>query len=200
MQGSLSKKHGELEAGILASRIQQRYVTLYAKRSRFQDRRLQFHVDHLIMPVLALYQVLLEMNDDAQETLDEVGEIIGEVLMNKMEVLIRLMRYFPDPFYILRRIVLLVNQIVFPKSGWVIDYITDDDQVIAFDIHGCFFVDVLADYGVPELAQVFCRFDDDIGALFPPDIGWKRKFTLARGGSFCDFRYEKQFKSKRNEE
>lgn len=191
VQQGLTKKYGEVEAAFLAGRIQQRYEELYKHRPRFRDCRLQFHVNQSIIPVLALYQVLLDQAGNSQRALTEVQELIIKVVMGKGGFMIRLLQYFFDPFSVLRRAVRFVNRTAFPASGWDIQYTVDDRQAIAFNIHGCLYMNVLSAYGVPELTQVFCQFDDAIAELFPSQITWKRESTLARGGSLCDFRYER---------
>ena len=190
IQKTLTKKFGDVEAALLAGKVQQRCEALFSSRPRFHDRRLQIHMDQIILPVLALYQVLLEKDETSSVAMGIVLEFMDDVARTKASFLIRLLQYFPDPFSMLRRTVRLVNRIAFPSSGWAIEYTVDDDKAIAFNIQGCLFVNVLDAYGVPELAQVFCQFDDAIGALFPSQIVWRRADTLARGGKYCDFRYE----------
>lgn len=189
IQKRLAEKYGEVEAAFFVGKLQQRYEVLYSERPRFSDRKLQTHVDELIIPILALYQGLIEKTGDAERSLVEVHELMTRVVSGKSQKIIPLLQYFSDPFSMMRRAVRLVNKTVFPASGWDIEYIQDDTEAIAFNIHKCLFMNIFTAYGVPELTKVLCQFDDDIAELFPPQILWQRRSTLARGAELCDFRY-----------
>lgn len=189
VQQGLQEKHGEVEAAFLAGRVQQRYEELYAHRPLFHSRRVQVHINQNVLPALALYQVLVEQRGDRQSALQEVQDLLLHILMSKGRLAMRLLQHVPDPYAVLRRAVRLVNNAAFPAPAWDITYLTDDKQVIAFEIHTCLYVNVLAAYGMPELAQIFCQVDDALAASFPAGIIWKRESTLARGGQSCDFRY-----------
>jgi hypothetical protein len=189
VQQGLQEKHGEVEAAFLAGRVQQRYEELYIHRPLFRNPRVQVHINRNVLPALALYQVLVEQCGDRQRALLEVQKLLLQVLMSKGRLVMRLLHHVPDPFAVLRRAVRLVNKAAFPAPAWDMTYLVDDGQVIAFEIHDCLYVNVLAAYGVPELAQIFCQVDDALAANFPAGISWERESTLARGGQCCDFRY-----------
>jgi L-2-amino-thiazoline-4-carboxylic acid hydrolase len=191
VQKGLSEKYGELEAAFFVANLQQRYEQLFAERPRFSDHTLQTHVDELIIPVLALYQELLEKTGNSERSLEEVHDLMLQVVVGKSRAIVPLLGYFSDPFSILRRAVRLINRTVFPTAGWDIEYIQDNQIALAFKIHDCLFMNILAAYGVPELTKVFCKFDDDVAELFPKQILWKRVSTIARGAELCDFRYER---------
>ena len=190
VQKKLAGKYGSVEAAFLAGKLQQRFEVLYLERPRFGEHKLQAHVDELIVPVLALYKVLLEKTGDKESVLVEVHDLMSAVVMGKGGMMISTLNKFPDPFSILRRAICFVNRAVFSAPGWNIEYIQDDHSAIAFNIHNCLILNILTAYGVPELTKVFCQFDDDIAALFPPQILWKRENTMADGADLCDFRYE----------
>jgi len=196
----LAEKYGEVEAAFFVGKLQQRYEVLYSERPRFDDRKLQTHVDELIIPVLALYQGLIEKTGDSERSLVEVHDLMTQVVIGKSQVIVPLLRYFSDPFSMMRRAVRFVNKTAFPASGWDIEYIQDDTEAIAFNIHNCLIMNILTAYGVPELTKVFCQFDDDIAELFPPQILWQRGSTLARGAELCDFRYIRACDEKQEQE
>lgn len=189
IQRELSQEYGEVEAAFLTGCIQQRLEELYAYRPRFQDHRRQIHLNQLVLPVLALYQILLEKNGDRSQTVAHVQDLIFRSVVGKSLRITRLLQVFPDPFSILRLVVRSANRIAFIGAGFDIRYVQDDNQAIAFNIHRCLYFDVLSAYGAPELTPVFCYFDDFIARYFPAGIAWKRRSTLGRGGPYCDFCY-----------
>ena len=48
---------------------------------------------------------------------------------------------------------------------------------------------MLTDYGAPQLTASFCKMDDVMAELFPPEIRFVRAHTLGRGDDVCDFQY-----------
>lgn len=191
VQKGLAELYGELDAAFFVGKLRQRYEVLYAERPRFGDRKLQTHVDELIIPVLALYQRLMEKTGDSERSLKEVHDLMLQVVIGKSRVIVPLLGKFSDPFSMLTRAVKFINRTAFPAPGWEIEYIQEDQAAIAFNIHDCFVMNVLSAYGVPELTKVFCQFDDDVAELFPAGILWVRESTIAQGAKLCDFRYER---------
>jgi hypothetical protein len=66
----------------------------------------------------------------------------------------------------------------------------DDGQRYHVDVHRCYYVDLLARNGIPELGPVFCEFDAAwIGAVDVERHGFRfdRPTTIARGGPTCPF-------------
>ncbi|MBE3120246.1 MAG: L-2-amino-thiazoline-4-carboxylic acid hydrolase [Candidatus Atribacteria bacterium] len=62
-------------------------------------------------------------------------------------------------------------------------------DVVALNEHSCFYLNVLAEYGLPELTPHFCLLDDFLFEGVSPCIRWERTQTIGRGGEMCDFRY-----------
>ncbi len=75
----------------------------------------------------------------------------------------------------------------FGKSGWDFEWKRNDGEVIAFDCHSCFYVDVFTKYQVAELTPIFCEADDQIYGNVP-NIGWARTKTIGKGYEVCDFK------------
>jgi hypothetical protein len=77
----------------------------------------------------------------------------------------------------------------FPVEGWDFTYIENNDDKIAFNGTRCFYLNTLSAYGAPELTASFCKSDDVMAELFPPEIRFIRPHTLGRGDELCDFQY-----------
>jgi hypothetical protein len=187
-QKALAEHRGEFRAAILAGRVQARYDELYASRPRFPKRILRIHLDMLILPGLALYQTLLEENDDAEAVLAEM-ESIFETTFNPLFRFMLFVDRAPRSFSLFRRTARITLKHVFPPEGWETKIVEDSDRALAFNMHSCLYLDVLAAYGAPQLTPLYCRMDELLYEKLPALITWERTKTLGRGSDCCDFRW-----------
>ncbi len=187
---ALAERHGEMDADRLAARAQARYEELYDGRSRPASRALRFHLERGILPGLAMYQTLLEDGAGQDEALAEMDELLRPVVSGVRSVMSLLGR-FPDPFGAFRRIEPWVVRLGFPVGPWEMEPLENSSDCVAFDVHRCFYLDTLTEYGAPELTAVFCAPDDFVFAALPPSIRWERTGTLGRGQDRCDFRWRR---------
>jgi hypothetical protein len=80
---------------------------------------------------------------------------------------------------------------LFAPQGWELEWIADGDDLVAFDVVRCFYVDATEAYGSPELAVVFCALDDFSSDALGPGVASVRAQTLAQGGDKCVFRFRR---------
>lgn len=186
-QRLLARRRGEVEAALLAARVQARYEELYARRPRFAQRALRMHLERYILPGLALYHVLREAHGDPHVALAEWDALLGTPENSEMRQALKLLSHLPKKFAIFRAAVRWRMQRDFPPEGWTLEWVEDSDRRVAFNIRTCFFQKVLTAYGVPELTEHFCRLDDLAAEALPSSIVWTRTTTLGRGGPQCDF-------------
>ncbi len=186
-QRALIEKHGEVQGAILAARAQARYEALYNERPHFTHPALRWHLEQKILPGLALYQVLSKENSDRDAVLSETGSLLamGSRALTKF---VNMYTYLPLPFAIMRKI-FKASLLAFPQQGWDIEHIEASKTSFAFNIHRCFYLDILTAYGAPELTAMYCRLDDLLYAGWAPSIRWERTKTLGRGDDCCDFRW-----------
>jgi hypothetical protein len=187
-QRTMAEGRGEMEAARLAARVRERYEELYVGRPHFAQPALRFHLEQVILPGLALYQVLREYHDDQDAALDEVQALLKAAYAPLGKGMV-LLRHAPGHFGLFRRLTRRLVALGFPAAGWELDWIQDDDQAVAFDVRRCIYLEVLTGYDAPELAQLFCWVDDLVFAELPAWISWERTGTLARGDGCCDFRW-----------
>jgi hypothetical protein len=188
-QRVLAGTRGGVRGAIVAARVQARYDELLARRPHFQQRALRRHLELSILPGLALYETLRTENDDREAVMSEVDRHLAAWVENSAQRRqARFLERLPDPYAILRianRTVLNTN---YPRQGWTVEWLEDSDRCVAFDIHECFYFNVLTAFGAPELTAHFCQGDDLLyGHL--PGISWERARTLGRGDDRCDFRF-----------
>lgn len=172
--------------------FRENYRDLYQQRQIPKNRILRVHLNQAILPVLAFYQVLLPINGgDKQKTIKEIEGVVRAWILNTTRYFLSPLRFFGQPFSIFRPGFEIVMKL-FPAAGFDIDYLEKSEKRIAFNIKGCFYLNTLTRYGIPELTPVFCAADEAMAELFPPSIGFERTQTLGRGGELCDFQYCKK--------
>jgi len=187
-QRALAEKWGELEAAMFAARVQVHYDELYAHRPRFAHRALRAHLEGNILPGLALYHTLLEEDDEQEAVLAEV-ESLFQVAFSGLPKLMPLLGRLPDPFVVFRRAAHWVLRRSFPPQGWEMEPVEDSDRCFAFNVHRCFYLEVLTAYGAPELTKLYCKMDDLAYNALPSSVTWERTRTLGRGDAYCNFRW-----------
>lgn len=186
-QRLLASRMDEVDAALLAARVQARFEELFAHRPRFTQRALRMHLERHILPGLALYQVLREVRGDTQGALAEWDALMGAPENSEMRQALKVLNHLPRAFTIFRMAVRRRIERDFPPEGWTVDWAEDSDGRVAFNIRRCFFQRVLTAYGAPELTKHYCQLDDLAAEALPPSIVWARTTTLARGGPQCDF-------------
>jgi len=135
--------------------------------------------------------VLSKENNDRDAVLAEVGSLLAIGSTSKaLHNLVNMRTYLPLPFAIFRQI-LRISLLAYPVQGWDIELIEESKTSFAFNVHRCFYLDVLTAYGAPELTALYCRLDDLAYAAMSPSIKWERTKTLGRGDECCDFRWRR---------
>jgi hypothetical protein len=185
---TLNREFGLAKSQQIIQKTNDRYAQLFTERKLYPQRALQQHLDGNIIPGIALYQALLADKDtlaDADKVIDIVFQDWGITSRRRMEQIGKL------PFYygLLRRVAKRIMRKNFPEQGWDIQWLEVSDEEIAFNMHRCFYLDVLTEYGVPQLTPYYCQIDDLIYADHSPRVIWARTKTLGRGDDCCDFRF-----------
>ncbi|HEM46087.1 MAG TPA: hypothetical protein ENO23_03480 [Alphaproteobacteria bacterium] len=182
---------GALPAHDLMERVEARYAALYRSRTRYDHPALAQHLEENILPGLALYQELRQDGHHEQAALKTV-ERLFTVPMHRMRRLMERIGRLPFFFWLVRTATRRFMARNFPAPGWDVSWPDAGRHVVAFDMHSCFYLDVLTEYGAPELTSVYCRLDHLIYDDVSPHVRWQRTRTLAQGGDCCDFRFYRQ--------
>ncbi|MGD8625429.1 MAG: L-2-amino-thiazoline-4-carboxylic acid hydrolase [Anaerolineae bacterium] len=189
-RSELAKRMGAAQADQFLEGVQDRYAHLYAGRIRYEDAALREHLEENILPGLALYQALLEAGQRPSQALDLVQQLFYAALRKRRKQL-KFLGRLPFFFTLLRIVTRPFTNRNFPPKGWQIEWLDLNHKVVGFDMHSCFYLDMLDAYGVPELAAVFCNLDDLLYEDLSPYMRWERTKTLARGDDCCDFRFHR---------
>lgn len=185
----LRRLYGKEQAHEMMIRTTKRVGTIHATSTLPQNRYLRRHLEMNIIPGLALYQVLVEHHqDDRVAALAAITPIFRAWTVQMYRLQMRVLGFFLRPFPVFRFIA-RQRMKEFPNEGWDFEQVENSARLVAFNCHSCFYLRMLSAYDTPELTASFCQIDDWMGEMLPPTIEFHRKYTLARGGAYCDFRY-----------
>jgi len=165
-----------------------RYGELYAERTRHENRALRRHLEESLLPGIALYRALLADPDTQKKALPLVEAVLEAWGLSRRKSL-EFVGRLPIFYWLMRATVKVMTERDYPSEGWDIDWLEVSRDEIRFDISRCFYMDVLAEYGAPEMARAYCRVDDLIYDGISPYASWERTRTLGRGDDCCDFRF-----------
>lgn len=188
MQDSLKKHIPADEAAKINERVIARIQRMDAEREKYEHKALEKHFGENILPALALYLVLKEsdtLSEDALELTRKVAEERGSIARKRMAFLGRI----PFFFWLFQKMVPRVIKNSFPPEGWDTEWLEVSKKQVAFNMHSCFYLDAVTQYGAPELTPIFCGIDDLTYEDVSPHFIWRRTKTLGRGDELCDFRF-----------
>jgi len=183
----LIRAWGEDATRIFMARAQARYAELLDQARRYDNKALRQHFEDNILPALAAYSILLM---DGMEK-ESAGRVIDSLLEAGVETTRRMYRFwgrFPFFFDMLRLTLKPMMTSQFPER-WNVEWLELGPDLVGLNCRACFYLEMLTEYGFPELTPHFCRLDDLLAAEAAPSIRFERTQTLARGGTLCDFRY-----------
>ena len=180
----------EAQAREIMRKARERYGDLYAERKRYSNRALRQHMEKSILPGVALYQTLLGDEETQGRALELVEGAFREWSMSNRQMMERLGR-LPVFYWLLRAMTRIAMPLSFPEEGWEVEWVEVSGKEISLNMKSCFYLDVLEEYGVPELTAQYCGMDDLMYEGVSPYVKWDRKRTLGRGDECCDFRFER---------
>ena len=190
LERALARELGGAKAREIVQDAADRYDDLYAERKKYENRALRQHLEENILPGIALYQALLDDPDTQQRSMDLVEAAFTEWAAPNRRFMERLGR-LPFFYGLMRALIKPVMRRNFPAEGWETEWVESSGDALAFNMTRCFYLDVLVEYGVPELTAFYCRMDDLVYDDVSPHVKWDRKHTLGRGDDCCDFRFER---------
>lgn len=187
-QQKLEEAFGKGESRRIVTGMKHNYEKFLKDAPAVRSRALRIHLQHSILPLLALYQSLLEAGFTREESLDTCHKLFIQGL-DKQRTQQETLWKLPFAYALYRWLVKPFMQFGFPAEGFEVEWVERSREQIAFNMHTCFYLDTLSRYGAPELTPIFCNADDFIYQNVSPKIQWQRSQTLAKSGMLCDFRY-----------
>ncbi len=167
-----------------------KYDELLKKRKPELNKALENHLIRGILPTLAIYEAFLSHGFKQREALDRI-DILYRFSTRRQARLYTALGYLPFFFQILRKVIISVMKNHYPHEGWETIWIENSQDLIAFDIRRCFYLDLFESYGRKELTQCCCNVDDCLYQNMSKSVAWERIKTLGRGDELCNFRFRK---------
>jgi hypothetical protein len=185
---ALTKELGPNRTPDVINHARMQFLALYKNRKDYQNKALQNHLERSILPGIALYQSILAFGYPQEQALVIMEAAFREWVKPTRKRIVGLGR-LPFYFHLMRVMIKPMMIKNFPESGWKIEWKNLDRKLIAFDMKSCFYLDVLMEFGVPELTPMYCWLDDQIYEGVSPYVKWDRTKTLGRGDDCCDFKF-----------
>ncbi len=185
----MARQRGPTEAKAFMNRVQGKYEELFARSRPYRPRVLQkLHFEKNILPVISATLILKQEGRPADEISSTLDSLLAAGVAGQKRIY-KFWARFPFFFDLLRLVLKPMMKMQYPAEGWMIVYPDLGRDVVALDSQHCFYLDVLTEYGLPELTRHFCLVDDELYQGMTPYIRFERTQTLGRGGKMCDFRY-----------
>lgn len=172
----------------MLAKVQTRYSDLLCHSVQYPERALRMHLETKILPGLALYQALREEGINqapALEVVDRIIEIRVEALRKRL-VWVGKFAFF---YHLIRRLTRPIMRVCYPDAGWKVEWLEVSPKQVAFNIHRCFYWEVLKSHGAAELTPSFCRGDDLLYKDVSRHLRFERTKTIGQGDDCCDFRF-----------
>ena len=145
---------------------------------RGSNKMLMTHLQNAILPAIAMYRVLPTRGFGKTEVRRMIRKSVLDAAKPARN-LFQSLGKLPFFFALFRRMCELSMDSMFGESGWDMRFKVYTPSEIRWDCHACFYCDVLKQYGMPELAPIFCESDDVMyGSI--PHIKWAHKDDRAR--------------------
>ena len=184
----LVKLYGEDTTKQITARAERHYADceLLCRTASRGERR---HLDSTILPAVALYKALLEMDpgnalESAHGIMIDLCELAGAAA-GRLLMLPGMKSAF---MWLLPKVaVSLFGQ----RCGFQYENYTVGKGLLRMDMTACPYCRYAEKFGCPELMPVFCDSDfATYGKL--PGIRFQRTQTLGTGGKCCDFRFSRE--------
>lgn len=178
---------GHGAGAMFLARVQSEYDELLRQARHYENKALRQHFENNIMPTIAAYSVLVADGKDKESALQIIDQLL-EASIASARSTYRFWGRFPFFFDMIRFMLKHMMRVQYPER-WNIEWLDLGHNAAGLNCHACFYLDVLTEYGFPELTPHFCRLDELLASEAAPSIHFERTQTLALGGKMCDFRY-----------
>lgn len=151
------------------------------------SRLVRAHAEAWIAPIAATYTILREELGDQALALDLTFRLMRAKPTNRAMAL-RMLRWIPGRFALFRLAHRRALAKEFRVPGWDCRFVEDSPRRLAYTMRSCCYKEIFNELGVPEVAPLSCRMDDEDYALLP-EIGFERPRLLTDGGDCCEFNH-----------
>jgi hypothetical protein len=141
-----------------------------------------------ILPRIALYNALIEMNYSKDESFLKVKKYLDQIVGKKMNEQLKKAERIPGFFTIFRK---KMYKEVTSNDNWNVEILENAKNVIRYNIKSCLWHAACKENECPELCQIFCDVDHIIYGNMKK-VEFIRQGTIGEGQEFCDFCYQRK--------
>ena len=157
-----------------------------SSRGRRGGARQRRVLSTLILPRVALYQVLSEIPMEKKDALSVVEKYFLIGIRKSRDSLLHVERI--PFFYSIFRLILVI---VLRADNWKLTVGQNDNKSFRFTVTQCLWNDAFNELGCPEMCKMSCESDFIMyGSM--RKISFQRSKTLGTGGDYCDFCFSKK--------
>jgi len=176
-------------ANKLNSNFQEHFNDLYLKNEYlmpdFDSKR------HGLNPifVMALHKMFQEKKirlEDLEQHVMGVYEKIMEIMLQPQ---VSAYEKDPNPWTSFVETSVEGTKQTYSEDKFKVEFLKADEEILAFDIHKCFYFEIFQKNDMPELGPIQCSYDIVMANPLERWIRFERKKTIADGDDRCTFRY-----------
>ncbi len=191
LQDYVLKKYGDKDGKNINDHQKTNYDLIVLKIENKSENQIRTLKD-TILPHVALYKALQELNYSQDDALLAVKEYLDNYVGKGMNETLKRMEIIPGFFTIFRKI---MYKIVYGNDNWDSEILENSKNKIAYTVKKCLWFEACKENDCIELCKVFCDTDHIIyGNL--KKVAFTRKGTIGNGSEYCDFCYSKKVRSR----
>lgn len=141
--------------------------------------------------LMALDDVLMEIKASYSQLREAALSIYNTMLIDFFESEMARIKQEANPWRAFVDWVKEGNKANYENDYFKLKEIENSEEKFGFDIHRCFYFEILKESGRPELGPILCEYDSLLARLVEDWIRFTRHETIASGDSHCSFRYER---------
>lgn len=193
------RNFGEEQGNKIFQRASKLYAELVVTTDYHKSPTYERQLRKLVYPVIAYYKTLLAYGYREESALGLVRSETEKAAKESGERLASQMRPV-FPYSAFKRNIRNFIEYKFPSSGWVTEGLQVKGKQIGFKVTKCLYVTMTLKFGCPELAQIFCEFEQIAFEGLLPQVVCERGGVIARGYDSCEFCFCKGERSKKKKQ
>lgn len=153
------------------------------------NKSIKCHMMQNMLPAIAIYLTFKQFETTSENALDYTDDVMQSA---RLEIQKKNKRLGGLPFaYSLFKIFCKgIMNYEYPEQGWEVEWVKYDKDEIHFNMKSCIYLETTQKYNCPELCPLFCQNDDVTLKGYEPAIVFEREYTIAKGGTLCDFHFK----------
>lgn len=142
--------------------------------------------------LMALDDVLMENKASYSQLRESAKNIYRAMLLEFFTSETERIKREPDQWLAFVEWIKQGNKANYDNEYFKVEEVQSDANNYGFDMHRCFYFEILRESGRPELGPILCSYDRIMADVVDDWIKFTRHETIASGDSRCTFRYEKR--------